>query len=143
MQPPALGEGRAPLPQAPKQNSSPPPQAPHVYKVLAERRIESLKLGRKWGRRGGGDKVGAGCSAQLRFGPGAAPRPHATPPMPWVRGRRRPPRLQCAPQGRCCTGFKTSAFPELATHQCAAQEKHSRRFLTSYYSSGTVTVPLY
>lgn len=87
------GEGRAPLPQTPKQNQSPPPQARRVYKVGAAPPIPSLKLGRKWGRGGGGDK-GAGCSAQLRFGarflrvahPAQRPRPSDLPPVPQVRG---------------------------------------------------------
>ena len=42
---PSLGEGRAPLPQAPKQNQPPPPQTRRVYKVGASPPIPSLKLG--------------------------------------------------------------------------------------------------
>lgn len=57
--------GRALLLRAPQQKQSPPPQAPRVYKVRAAPRIPSLKLGRKWGGGGGGDK-GAGCSAPLQ-----------------------------------------------------------------------------
>lgn len=85
------GGGCAPLPQAPKPNQSPPPQARRVYKVRSAPQIPSLKLGRKWGRGGGGDK-GAGCSTQLKFGPRlllARPRgsPCAAPPA----CRPRPP----------------------------------------------------
>lgn len=89
----SLGEGRAPLPQAPKQNQPPPPQTRRVYKVGASPPIPSLKLGRKWGRGGGGDK-GAGCSAQRRFGPRLLPAvarrrdpgPQTPPHAPQVRG---------------------------------------------------------
>lgn len=82
-------EGRALLLRAPQHKQSPPPQAPRVYKVRAAPRIPSLKLGRKWGRGGGGDK-GAGCSAPLVWAP--------TPP-PAARGWPRRPRPTCPGEG--------------------------------------------
>lgn len=140
------GEGRALLRQATQQKESPPPQAPSVYKVRAAPRIPSLKLGRKWGRGGGGDK-GAGCSAPLKFkGPDSSPgRPRLAlqPPtlVPSVRGRGTPPGSG-APAGRVRRGLP--GLCAFASHSRVAQEINNFRccFLTAYYASGTVPDPL-
>ena len=108
------GEGRAPLPQAPKQNQFPPPQARRVYKVAAAPPIPSLKLGRKWGRGGGGDK-GAGCSAQLKFGPRLLPAAQpAQRPQPAYHAARSPGEGRgCPPAAGERRGQARRRFPDI------------------------------
>lgn len=123
----SLGEGRAPLPQAPKQNQPPLPQTRRVYKVGASPPIPSLKLGRKWGRGGGGDK-GAGCSAQRRFGPRLLPAVRRAP-RSWPSDAA--PRVPRAP------GEGVMGVPP--RHKCSrragAAQDSSHRPLSIFHSS--------
>ena len=123
----SLGEGRAPLPQAPKQNQPPLPQTRRVYKVGASPRIPSLKLGRKWGRGGGGDKA-AGCSAQRRSGPRLLPAVRRAP-RSWPSDAA--PRVPRAP------GEGVMGVPP--RHKCSrragAAQDSSHRPLSIFHSS--------
>lgn len=97
-QPPAVGRGVHSPVRRPNRKSL-HPRRRRVFTKSAPR-IPSLKLGRKWGRGGGGDK-GAGCSALLNFGLRLLPRlPAARPEAPDPRvlgeGAGNAPGLRCA-----------------------------------------------